>query len=66
MCGVAQREDLMVTIIIGVLVFAAVAAIIRRGIRNRKHHKGGCSCGCSGCPGSSLCHPEGAVSGGKK
>ena len=56
----------MATIIIGVLVFAAVAAIVGRGIWNRKHHKGGCSCGCSGCPGSSLCHPEGAVSGGKK
>ena len=47
------------TIIIGALVAAAVIAIVARGLYNRKHHKGGCSCGCSGCPSSGLCHPTG-------
>lgn len=48
-------------IVISLLIFAAVAGVIGRGIYNRIRHKGGsCSCGgcCSGCPGAGLCHPS--------
>lgn len=51
----------MATVIVSLIVFGAVAVVIGKGIYNRVHHKGGsCSCGggCSGCPGSGLCHPK--------
>lgn len=45
--------------IIGTFVVAAVfLLIVGTSIRNKKNHKGGCSCGCSGCANSSICHPE--------
>ena len=41
---------------------AAVAlvflAIVARGVYNRRHHKGGCGCGCDSCPNSGACHPK--------
>lgn len=44
------------TILIGLLVLAVFIAIVARGIYNKKHGKGGCSCGgdCGACGGS--CH----------
>lgn len=49
------------TIIIGLIILAAFVAIAARGVYNRKHRKGGCSCGggCGGCPSSGMCHPKG-------
>ena len=44
------------TIIIGVLLMAASAAILVHMIRNRKNRKGGCGGGCAGCPGAKYCH----------
>lgn len=46
------------TIIVALLVLAVFVAIIARAGYNKKHHKGGCSCGCGDCPGSSFCHPH--------
>lgn len=46
------------TLTIALAVLAIFAAIVIRGIYNKKHHKGGCSCGCSGCANSSACHPD--------
>lgn len=46
------------TIIIAAVIAVIFLAIIGRGVYNRKHHKGGCSCGCGDCPGKGLCHPE--------
>ncbi|MCB5940006.1 FeoB-associated Cys-rich membrane protein [bacterium 210820-DFI.6.52] len=46
------------TIIGALLVLAVVAAIVGRGIWNRRHHRGGCSCGCGDCPSRGLCHPD--------
>lgn len=46
------------TIIGALIVFAVFAAIVGRGIYNRRHHKGGCGCGCDHCAGSSTCHPK--------
>lgn len=45
------------TIIVGLLVLGVFAAIVARGVYNKKHGKGGCSsCGsdCGGCGGG--CH----------
>lgn len=46
------------SIIILAVITIVFAAIIGKGIYNRKHHKGGCSCGCGSCPGHDLCHPD--------
>lgn len=46
------------TLILGLIILVAFVAIIARGIYNRKHGKGGCSCGgnCAACGGS--CHSK--------
>ncbi|MBC2871480.1 FeoB-associated Cys-rich membrane protein [Bittarella massiliensis] len=46
------------TIVGALIVLAIVAAIVGRGIWNRRHHRGGCSCGCGDCPSRGLCHPD--------
>ena len=46
------------TIIVGLVLLGIVAAIVARGIYNKKHHKGGCGCGCDGCSRNSVCHPK--------
>ena len=46
------------TIIVGLVLLAVVAAIVVRGIVNKKRHKGGCGCGCDHCAGKDMCHPE--------
>ena len=46
------------TIVGALLVLAVVAAIVGRGIWNRRRHRGGCSCGCGDCPSRGLCHPD--------
>lgn len=46
------------TVIGALIVFAIFAAIVGRGLYNKKHHKGGCSCGCDHCPSSGMCHPK--------
>ena len=40
------------TILVGLAVLAVFTAVVARGIYNRRHGKGGCSCGSgSGCCG---------------
>ncbi len=46
----------MPTIIIGLIIAVIFAVIVIRGIIKRKNGEGGCSCGCSGCPNSAICH----------
>ena len=48
------------TIGIGLIVLAAFVSIVARGVYNKKHHQGGCSCGggCGNCPASGACHPK--------
>ena len=45
------------TILIGLLVLAVFAAIVARGVYNKKHGRSGCSCGgdCGACGGSCHC-----------
>ena len=46
------------TILLSMLIALIFVTIIVRGIQNRKQGKGSCSCGCSGCSMSELCHGE--------
>ena len=50
----------MPSILIGLAIAAICAAIIARGIHNKRKGKGGCSCGgsCGGCSCSGLCRPR--------
>lgn len=41
---------------VGLVVLAIVAAVIIKIVRDKKNHKGGCACGCEGCPSAGLCH----------
>lgn len=43
--------------IIGI-VAAAVVGIIGYLIHKKKTGKGGCGCGCDGCPHAGACHPK--------
>ncbi|MBU5627570.1 FeoB-associated Cys-rich membrane protein [Oscillibacter sp. MSJ-2] len=45
------------TILISLLILAVFIAIVARGICNKKHGKGGCSCGgdCGDCGGGCHC-----------
>lgn len=43
-------------IIIGGLLLIAVAAIVIHLIKNKKHGKSSCGCGCDSCPAASACH----------
>ena len=49
----------MPSILIALVIAAICAAIIARGIHNKRKGRGGCSCGgsCGGCSCSGLCHP---------
>ena len=48
----------MGTIIVGLIILAIVVAIVAKGVYNRKHHKGGCGCGCDSCANNGVCHPK--------
>ncbi len=43
--------DISIIVVVSVAFVAAVVAIIWRKLKK----KGGCDCGCSGCPHSSTC-----------
>lgn len=46
------------TILVGTLVLVVFVAIVGRGIYNKRHGRGGCSCGgnCGSCGGCGGCH----------
>lgn len=44
------------TIIVGAIVFIAVAAVLIKMICDAKNHKNTCGCGCANCPSSGMCH----------
>lgn len=50
---------MIATIVISILLFAAVAAILMKMNKDRREGKSSCGCGgsCGSCSGSSLCHP---------
>ncbi|MGI5971395.1 MAG: FeoB-associated Cys-rich membrane protein [Oscillospiraceae bacterium] len=45
----------LASVIAGTAVFAIVAAVVIKMIRDRKTQKNSCGCGCSGCPGAGKC-----------
>ncbi len=45
----------LATIIVAAIVFAVLALVVVKMIRDKKRGKGGCSCGCGGCPHASAC-----------
>ena len=51
------------TIIAALIVLVVFAAIVGKGIYNRRHGKGGCSCGgeCGSCGACSHCHSAAAA-----
>ncbi|GAE86913.1 FeoB-associated Cys-rich membrane protein [Acetivibrio straminisolvens] len=51
----AITENLANIIISAILICLAVLAVLK--IRKDKK-KGSCSCGCSGCPESQICHKD--------
>jgi Na+/citrate or Na+/malate symporter len=48
----------LATIIIGAVVFAILAAVVVKMIRDKKSHKSSCGCGCKDCPSSSICRHD--------
>ncbi len=46
----------------GTILVLAVVAVLVGGVilslrRDRRAGKGGCGCGCDGCPSKGICHP---------
>ena len=46
------------TILGAAVVFGVFALIVAKQIIRRKQHKGGCGCGCDGCPNPGACHTK--------
>lgn len=44
------------TLVIGVIVAAAVVLIVLKMARDKKKGRTSCGCGCSGCPSAGICH----------
>ena len=53
---IAWISENLATIIICVVLIAAVALIVLRMVKNQREGKSGCGCGCSSCPMSGSCH----------
>lgn len=49
---------MLATIIISVILAVLIAAIIRNMYKKKKQGKGSCSCGCSNCAMSDMCHVD--------
>lgn len=43
------------TLIVGAIVFAVVAAVVVKLIRDKINHKSSCGCACSDCPSAGIC-----------
>ena len=46
----------LATILVALIVFAVLALVLVKMIRDRKRGKTSCSCGCGGCPHAAACH----------
>lgn len=46
------------TIIIGLMVFALIAGVVVKLVKDKKKGKTSCGCGCSNCPSSGICHKK--------
>ena len=50
--------DNVATIVTCAVLILIVAAIIIKLVRDKKHHRSSCSCGCGSCPNSEFCHKD--------
>ena len=46
------------TLIWAAIVLAVLALVTVKMVRDHRAHKGGCGCGCDGCPNAGACHPK--------
>ncbi|MBQ3109866.1 MAG: FeoB-associated Cys-rich membrane protein [Clostridia bacterium] len=46
------------TIVVSAILIIIVSLIIYKQIKNKKEGKSSCSCGCSGCAMSEVCHSK--------
>lgn len=46
------------TLVVGGIVFTIIVAVALKVYKDKKSHRGGCGCGCSGCPSAGMCHPQ--------
>lgn len=46
----------LATILISLLLIAVIAAVIARGVINKKQGRSSCGCGCDGCAMKVSCH----------
>lgn len=54
-----KREGiLMIDMVIGIVIAAAVAAVIIKKVKDAKAGKSGCGCGCAGCTAKHKCHND--------
>lgn len=44
------------SLIVGIVLLAAIAGIVVKLVRDKRNGKSGCGCNCAGCPGAALCH----------
>ncbi len=48
----------LATILVALIVFAVLALAVAKLIRDKRRGRGGCSCGCGGCPHAGTCRRE--------
>lgn len=48
----------LATIIVSLILAAAIILVIRKLYKDRKSGKSSCGCNCSVCPSSSVCHSK--------
>ena len=53
---IAWLTENLATIVVAAVVFAVLALVVVKMIRDKKRGKSACSCGCGSCPHASACH----------
>lgn len=48
----------LATIIVSLILAAAIILVVRKLYKDKKAGKSSCGCNCSGCPNSSVCHNQ--------
>ncbi|HPW00474.1 MAG TPA: FeoB-associated Cys-rich membrane protein [Oscillospiraceae bacterium] len=46
------------TVVVGLLLAAALAAIVANMVKSKRSGKSACGCECAGCPMSGSCHQK--------
>lgn len=43
-------------LLVGLAALGAVTLAVVKIVRDKRAHRGGCACGCDGCPSADACH----------